>query len=405
MTHSVLTSRIVTSPKSSSRNGAVIDTVLIHHVAGTNGEATLKMMADPNAREVSANYVITNEGEIVNVVDERFRAWTSGSKYDGGKGAAWDRRSITIEIENETGAPGWKISVAALRAMAALLNDLRSRYRIVNILGHRDLWLRFRASYATYCPGPETVAQVVSLASTNPTIPPVVSPPPAPLPAPVRTDAFYAYGLTKASMLAAQDALRIAGLYSGIVDGIFGALSVRAMQTYLKNVGALSANYVVDGLPDPIYARGLQTMLRAHGYAGDIDGIFGPFTNAALRRWAKWIIGGKPKPTPPSPAPLKWKWVHPSRSIAIRIQRALKARGRYNGAIDGIFGPLTIKGIQITIGRGNGYTGAVDGIPGPLTCRGIQTYAKMYGGYAWVVNGILGPFSWLGFVRGLEKGL
>jgi hypothetical protein len=167
MTHSALTDQVRSSAQCSSRNGTKIDTFLIHHQAGTNDDQVIAAMIS-GSRQVSANYTISNEGRITLVVDETLRAFTSGSSTDGGKGAAWDRRSITVEIENETAAPEWRISDKAKGAAAALLRDLRSRYPIVNVLGHRDLYERYRASYQTYCPGPETVAQIVAIAN-NPT--------------------------------------------------------------------------------------------------------------------------------------------------------------------------------------------------------------------------------------------
>jgi len=165
MTHSKLTNRIHLAPASqhSSRNGTTVDTFLIHHQASTNSAATESAMVNAT-KDVSANYIITNEGELVLIVDEDRRAHTSGSRYDGGRGAQWDRRSITVEIENETGAPDWKISEKAIQKAARLLVDLRRRRKVTNALGHRDLWERFRASYPTFCPGPDTVAKIVNAA-------------------------------------------------------------------------------------------------------------------------------------------------------------------------------------------------------------------------------------------------
>jgi N-acetyl-anhydromuramyl-L-alanine amidase AmpD len=177
VTHSTLTTSIRLSDQSSPRNGATIDTYLIHHLAGTNADGAVDAMIS-GADGGSANYVITNEGDIILVVDETLRAWASGSPDDGGKGAAWDRRSITVEIENETAHPDWRISDAALNAAAALLADLRTRYPIANVLGHRDLhtaeygW----ASYSTYCPGPNTVATILDREH-----PATVEPTPVPL--------------------------------------------------------------------------------------------------------------------------------------------------------------------------------------------------------------------------------
>lgn len=168
MTHSTLTNRIRISTQSSPRNGSTVDTFLIHHAAtvSSTGESIVNMMVN-KTREVSSNYVIGGDGTIWLVVDEDRRAWTSGSSTDGGRGAAWDRRSITVEIANESGSPDWGISAAAIDSAAKLLNDLRSRYSISNVLGHRDLWESYRASYPTYCPGPDTVSRVLSRASQS----------------------------------------------------------------------------------------------------------------------------------------------------------------------------------------------------------------------------------------------
>lgn len=167
MTYSALASSTGVSPKRGSREGARIDTFLVHHMAGVGGAGVTEMMRASGGRTVSANYTIHTDGSLHGVVPEEDRAWTSGAAGDGGRGAAWDRRSITVEIANETGDPSWRISDAALRTAAALLNDLRSRYQIENVLGHRDLYQRYGASYPTYCPGPETVDSILALAAAS----------------------------------------------------------------------------------------------------------------------------------------------------------------------------------------------------------------------------------------------
>jgi len=165
MVFSELTDQVRISDQSSPRN-STIDTFLIHHQAGINDDAVIAAMVS-GSRGVSANYTISNEGRITCVVPEDRRAWTSGSSYDGGKGAAWDHRAVTVEIENQSAGGSWPISAKALDAAARLLTDLRSRYSIKHVLGHRDLWNTYRASYATFCPGPETVAKIVTLAGNQ----------------------------------------------------------------------------------------------------------------------------------------------------------------------------------------------------------------------------------------------
>lgn len=165
--YSALASRADVSPLRSPRQGAGIDTFLIHHMASTDAAGVRRAMLT-ESKEVSANYIITSAGEIWGVVPEGERAWTSGSGSDGGKGAAWDRRSITVEIENASGAPDWEISEQAIAAAATLLADLRTRYDIQHVIGHRDLYNLYRASYATYCPGPDTVARILAATPTTP---------------------------------------------------------------------------------------------------------------------------------------------------------------------------------------------------------------------------------------------
>lgn len=104
----------------------------------------------------------------------------------------------------------------------------------------------------------------------------------------------------------------------------------------------------------------------------------------------------------PAPAPsADWDFGQQYADQA-RIQQALKNRGRYDGPVDGEWGPNTIKGIQTTI-QNVGYTGPIDGIPGPNTCYFVQVYAQKFGDYTGPVDKVLGPNSWAGFALGLER--
>lgn len=282
MTHSKLTNRIHLAPASqhSSRNGTTVDTFLIHHQASTNSAATESAMVNAT-KDVSANYIITNEGELVLIVDEDRRAHTSGSRYDGGRGAQWDRRSITVEIENETGAPDWKISAKAIKTAARLLVDLRKRRKVTKVFGHRDLWERFRASYPTFCPGPDTVAKIVNAADAltkGGTSTPAASKPAA---APAKRSSWSAmsFGIaeveaTKAQWKTIQKWLKKLGRYDGPVDGVPGQNTWKGIQTTVKKYGYYDGP--VDGEPGTYTAKGMQMYARdGGGYKGRIDGKLG----------------------------------------------------------------------------------------------------------------------------------
>lgn len=142
-----------------SRRTVAVDRIIIHHCASTSLSGVLRMMAT-GSREVSANYVIGNGGEIVGVVPEESRAWTSGS-------ASWDGRAITFEIVNESGGPDWRISDKAMGAVERILADISGRYGIPlsrdTVVTHQELYTIHGASYATACPGPYLQARVGDL--------------------------------------------------------------------------------------------------------------------------------------------------------------------------------------------------------------------------------------------------
>lgn len=138
-----------TSPQYSSRNGAKIDRIILHHQASTNGMGGVNMMVNAT-KQVSANYVVLSDGTVVLVVPEELRAWTSSS-------ASWDGRAVTFEVENSTMGPNWLISAAAEEKLAQMVADIATRYGFpINrntVIGHRELNSRYGASYATACPG------------------------------------------------------------------------------------------------------------------------------------------------------------------------------------------------------------------------------------------------------------
>lgn len=290
MVKSKLTNQTKTSKQSSSRDGVKIDTFLIHHQASTSDDATIKEMVS-GSKEVSANYMISNEGRLTSVVPEERRAWTSGSTEDGGKGAAWDKRSITVEIENQTGEPNWAISPKALQKAAELLHDLKSRYDIEHVLGHRDLWNKYKASYATFCPGPETVATIVKLEKAIPDKPaPAPKPKPDPKPAPKPTKDWSFKLPSKATQVRLQRALGKRNRYTGPLDGDMETKSLSGIQLTLQI--AMGWKGKVDGkIDDAHQCELIQEYAKKFGdYVGPIDKKLGENT------WKGFALGLERRP-------------------------------------------------------------------------------------------------------------
>ncbi len=123
--------------------------VVIHHTSDDTVEQALRTLANP-VRKVSAHYLIGRDGSIMQLVDERARAWHAGeSKW--GADADLNSASLGIELDNNGREP---FSDAQIAALLRLLDDIRERYHIptANYLGHADVAPRRKTDPSRYFP-------------------------------------------------------------------------------------------------------------------------------------------------------------------------------------------------------------------------------------------------------------
>lgn len=115
------------------RGGARPDMAVIHYTAMETAEAALARLCDP-AAEVSAHYVIAEDGRLWRLVPEERRAWHAGVARWGGA-ADVNSRSVGIELANGGAAP---FPEPQMRALEALLAGVRSRWAIPpeRVVGH-----------------------------------------------------------------------------------------------------------------------------------------------------------------------------------------------------------------------------------------------------------------------------
>lgn len=150
MSNSALVNYRRLSPNCSSRNGSKIDKITIHHMAGNLSVETCGNVFAPASRQASSHYGIGSDGRVGQYVDESMRAWTSSS-YDN------DRRAVTIEVADDSGAPGWHVSDKALAKLIDLCTDICRRNGIKQLVytGNASGNLtRHDMFAATNCPGP-----------------------------------------------------------------------------------------------------------------------------------------------------------------------------------------------------------------------------------------------------------
>lgn len=110
--------------------------VIIHHTGDETQRDALRTLTSPS-HKVSAHYLIGRNGQIVQLIDERDRAWHAGTSWWGGL-TDINSASIGIELDNNGHEP---YADTQIDALLALLNDLRTRYRIpaANYIGHADV--------------------------------------------------------------------------------------------------------------------------------------------------------------------------------------------------------------------------------------------------------------------------
>lgn len=122
------------------KNTSSPDMLILHYTGMVPFEKTLGRLCDPSA-EVSAHYLIDEDGTIYQLVDEDKRAWHAGVSYWAGE-TDINSRSIGIEIQNPGHDYGYHdFPAIQIEAVVKLCHDIRTRHTIpdAHILGHSDI--------------------------------------------------------------------------------------------------------------------------------------------------------------------------------------------------------------------------------------------------------------------------
>ncbi len=117
-----------------------ISMVVLHYTGMRTGEEALERMLDPEA-EVSAHYMIEEDGTVFRLVDEDKRAWHAGKSFWRGQRDI-NSASIGIELVNPGHEWGYRpFTDAQMSSLLPLLGDIVKRYDIprANVVGHSDI--------------------------------------------------------------------------------------------------------------------------------------------------------------------------------------------------------------------------------------------------------------------------
>ncbi|MFV3074145.1 N-acetylmuramoyl-L-alanine amidase [Niveispirillum fermenti] len=114
--------------------------LILHYTGMRTGADALARLCDPQA-EVSAHYLVEEDGRIFQLVPDDRRAWHAGASFWAGDRDI-NSRSIGIELVNPGHEFGYRpFPQAQMRAVTALAGSLMRTHAIParHVLGHSDI--------------------------------------------------------------------------------------------------------------------------------------------------------------------------------------------------------------------------------------------------------------------------
>lgn len=120
--------------------GTEINTVVIHYTGMKSFDEALDRLCNKDSN-VSTHYIIKKDGEIISLVDDKFRAWHAGVSSWRGRDNVNDY-SIGIELVNKGHEFGYEeFPERQMDSLLRLFEILMEKYPIEqrNIIGHSDI--------------------------------------------------------------------------------------------------------------------------------------------------------------------------------------------------------------------------------------------------------------------------
>ncbi len=118
------------------RDGLTPSLIVLHYTEMAQCPDALDRLCDPET-EVSAHYLISEQGDVWQLVKEDQRAWHAGAGAWAGA-ADVNSRSIGIELSNTGKMP---FSEPQMQALEALMRGIMARWNIApeGVIGHSDM--------------------------------------------------------------------------------------------------------------------------------------------------------------------------------------------------------------------------------------------------------------------------
>jgi N-acetylmuramoyl-L-alanine amidase len=117
-----------------------ISMIVLHYTGMQDAASAIERLCDPEAK-VSSHYLVTEDGQVLRLVDEANRAWHAGRSHWRGITDV-NSASVGIEIVNPGHEFGYRpFPEEQIDALIPLVHDIKERYGITrgNIVGHSDV--------------------------------------------------------------------------------------------------------------------------------------------------------------------------------------------------------------------------------------------------------------------------
>jgi len=129
------------SPNFNARRGSAISHLVLHYTGMETASGAIARLCDPVA-QVSAHYVVEENGRVTQLVDEARRAWHAGKSFWAGE-ADINSSSIGIEIVNPGHEFGYReFPKKQIKVVVELCRNILVRYPAIlphYVLAHSDI--------------------------------------------------------------------------------------------------------------------------------------------------------------------------------------------------------------------------------------------------------------------------
>ena len=224
------------------RGGRAADMIVLHYTGMTDAEVAIRRLTVAGT-EVSAHYVVREDGRIIQCVPESLRAWHAGASTWG---AETDVNSCSIGVEIVNGGHDYDLPAFPLRQIAAVIAlckgiMIRRNIPRERVLGHSDV-----SPGRKQDPGEKFPWQLLADSGVGLFV----------LPAKIVPGPALALGSSGSEVLALQEALASYG-YTITVSGQYDSATrdvVAAFQRHFRPAR-------VDGIADPSTLTTLHDLL------------------------------------------------------------------------------------------------------------------------------------------------